>query len=133
MSPAEVATEVLKHHCPRVVLTGGEPLLQEEDFIEVIQRIRESMPDCQFEVETNGTRTPSPAMAEAVNQFNVSPKLRNSGMEESLRLKSETLEYFAKQPNAWFKFVVAAPEDLVEIQSLRTRFQIPSEDSGWSR
>ena len=41
-----------------------------------------------FEVETNATRSPSPAFAEAVNQLNVSPKLANSGMPEAQRAAS---------------------------------------------
>ena len=126
LTPAEVAARILAFSCPRVVITGGEPLLQEDGFLEMIGHIREAMPDCVFEVETNGTRIPSPAFAAAVNQFNVSPKLANSGMEESLRLNPEALAYFAASPKAWFKFVVSSPADLAEIQSLRARFEIPA-------
>jgi len=122
----EVAERILAYSCPRVVITGGEPLLQEDGFLEMIGHIRKTMPECMFEVETNGTRIPSPAFAEAVDQFNVSPKLANSGMEESLRLNPEALAYFAASPKAWFKFVVSSPADLAEIQSLRARFEIPA-------
>lgn len=125
LTPAEAARSILAFACPRVVITGGEPLLQETEFLEMIRQIRAEMPDCVFEVETNATRIPSPAFAEAVNQFNVSPKLTNSGVSESLRLNEAALEYFAHSPEAWFKFVVAQPADLIEIQSLRTRFEIP--------
>lgn len=126
LTPAEIAERLLAFACPRVVITGGEPLLQEDGFLEMIGRIRERMPDCMFEVETNGTRVPSPAFAEAVDQFNVSPKLANSGMEASLRLNSDALAFFAASPKAWFKFVVSSPADLAEIQTIRTRFEIPS-------
>ncbi len=125
LEPSEIAERILAFNCPRVVITGGEPLLQEAGFLEMIGRIRETMPDCVFEVETNGTRIPSPAFADAVDQFNVSPKLANSGMEESLRLNVEALGFFAANPKAWFKFVVSTPADLVEIQTIRTRFEIP--------
>jgi organic radical activating enzyme len=30
---------ILSCHCPRVVVTGGEPLLQENDFLEIITHI----------------------------------------------------------------------------------------------
>jgi organic radical activating enzyme len=126
LAPAEVAERILVFHCPRVVITGGEPLLQETGFLEMIHQIRREMPDCVFEVETNGTRVPSPAFAEAVDQFNVSPKLSNSGMDESLRLIPSALDFFASSPKAWFKFVVSQPADLAEIQSLRARFGIPA-------
>jgi 7-carboxy-7-deazaguanine synthase len=127
LTPAEAARRILAFGCPRVVITGGEPLLQEDGFLEMIGHIRAEIPDCVFEVETNATRIPAPAFAAAVDQFNVSPKLANSGMAESLRLNEAALRFFAESPKAWFKFVVANPADLVEIQSLRSRFEIPGD------
>jgi organic radical activating enzyme len=108
-----------------VVITGGEPLLQEEAFLEMIRLIRMEMPDCVFEVETNATRVPCPAFADAVDQFNVSPKLANAGMPESLRLNDEALRFFAASPKAWFKFVVSSPVDLAEIKTLEINHAIP--------
>ncbi len=125
-SPAEAARHVLDFSCQRVVITGGEPLLQEDGFLEMIRIIRETVPDCVFEVETNGTRPPSAAFAEAVDQFNVSPKLANSGMPEAMRLVPETLAFFAASPKAYFKFVLASPADLPEIQTLLARFSLPA-------
>jgi organic radical activating enzyme len=46
-------------------------------------------------------------------------------MTENLRLAPEALAHFAASPKAWFKFVVATPSDLAEIQTLRSRFAIP--------
>jgi organic radical activating enzyme len=115
---------ILRHRCPRVVITGGEPLLQETELLETIRHILHEMPDCLFEVETNGTRIPHPDFEAAIHQFNVSPKLANACMPESLRLHPAALEFFAASPKSWFKFVVARPADLVEIQSLRSRFSI---------
>jgi organic radical activating enzyme len=125
LTPADAAHRILDYACSRVVITGGEPLLQQDEFLEMIHLIRVKRPDCVFEVETNGTRLPSPDFAAAVNQFNVSPKLANSGMDEALRIQPEVLGYFAASPKAWFKFVVASAADLGEIQALHTRFQLP--------
>jgi organic radical activating enzyme len=127
LDPAEAARRILVLQCPRVVITGGEPLLQESGFLEMIGLIRMSRPDCVIEVETNATLVPTPAFAAAVDQFNVSPKLSNSGIAEALRLQPEALRFFANSPAAWFKFVVAKPADLAEIQTLRTRFAIPGD------
>ncbi|MBC8127029.1 MAG: 7-carboxy-7-deazaguanine synthase QueE [Gloeobacteraceae cyanobacterium ES-bin-144] len=118
ITPLEAANRVLAFACPRTVITGGEPLLQEKAFLEMIEHICERQPGHQFEVETNGTRIPSPAFHEAVNQFNVSPKLANAGMPESLRLNTDALTFFANSPKTWFKFVVAGLADLGEIESL---------------
>jgi 7-carboxy-7-deazaguanine synthase len=125
LSPAEAARSILAYGCPRVVITGGEPLLQEKELLETARIMLAEMPDCIFEVETNGTRIPSPEFGEIVHQFNVSPKLSNAGMPENLRLVPEALTHFAASPKAWFKFVVATPSDLAEIQTLRSRFDIP--------
>lgn len=125
IDPAEAARLILAFGCPRVVITGGEPLLQEAGFLEMIRLIRAQQPGCYVEVETNATRIPRPEFAAAVDQFNVSPKLTNAGMAEALRLVPDALRFFAASPNSWFKFVVATPADLAEIQSLRARFRIP--------
>ena len=125
ISADEAASRILAFGCPRTVITGGEPLLQQAEFLEMIGRIRHSQPEHQFEVETNGTRIPSPELHAAVDQFNVSPKLSNSGMAESLRLHSAALEFFAASPKTWFKFVVADPADLHEIDTLCAHHSIP--------
>ena len=118
IDPIDAAERVMAFGCERTVITGGEPLLQESAFLGMIDFIRERQPNHQFEVETNGTRIPSPAFYEAVDQFNVSPKLSNAGMPESLRLNAEALRFFARSTKAWFKFVVAKPDDLQEIRKL---------------
>ncbi len=125
MDPIEAAERIMGFNCGRTVITGGEPLLQEADFLKMVRHIRDRRPAHQFEVETNGTRIPSPAFHDAVNQFNVSPKLSNAGMPESLRLNGEALGFFVRSPKAWFKFVVAEPADLSEIEDLRESNGIP--------
>lgn len=127
IEPAEAARRILEFSCQRTVITGGEPLLQETAFVETMELIRAADPDHRFEVETNGTRVPSPDFDAAADQFNVSPKLSNAGMDTKLRLVPAALEFFAKSPKAWFKFVVAAPEDLTEIEDLRGRWKMPPE------
>ena len=125
INPLEAAERVMEFGCGRTVITGGEPLLQEKAFLELIEHIRDRQPEHLFEVETNGTRIPSPVFHQAVNQFNVSPKLSNAGMPESMRLNPEALGFFAQSPKAWFKFVVAEPADLAEIQQLSIAHGIP--------
>jgi len=125
ITPEEIARIVLHYQCPRLVLTGGEPLLQQDGFLDTISIIRASMPDCIVEVETNGTRLPTAPFALAIDQFNVSPKLANSGMAAPLRIDHDALAFLASSPKAWFKFVVSSPDDLDEIQSLASQHSIP--------
>lgn len=116
IEPEAAARCILAYDCARVVITGGEPLLQEKDCLALIEAVRSARPDAIFEIETNGTRKPSPALAAAIDQFNVSPKLANSGMAAELRLVPDALHALAALPQSWFKFVVKNPEDLVEIE-----------------
>jgi organic radical activating enzyme len=124
---ADAAQRVLAFQCPRIVITGGEPLLQQDAFSEMIRIIRAAMPACVVEVETNGTIVPDDTFAREISQFNVSPKLANSGMTSSLRLVPAALAWFAASPKSWFKFVVTTPADLDEIRKLAADHAIPGE------
>lgn len=126
LPPAEVAAEIARHPCRRVVLTGGEPLLQQDAWLEVIDRLRQRDPGYVFEVETNGTLVPTSSFDAAIDQFNVSPKLANAGMPETTRLVPGALAHFAASPKAWFKFVAATVSDLGEIDELARRFSLPT-------
>ncbi len=124
MTPAGAAEAILAFGCPHTVITGGEPLLQEAELLEMATLIRAREPDHFFEVETNGTRLPGEAFAEIIGRFNVSPKLANSGMDARTRLAPDVLDGFAGMQNAIFKFVVAEPGDLDEIHELATRHEL---------
>ena len=122
LSPEEVAPLIAAYSCDRLVLTGGEPLLQQDQLLELVQLL----PDLPFiEVETNGTQLPTTKLAERVTQFNVSPKLSNSGMDAKLRLNLSVLNKLADLPQTSFKFVVCDEKNLQEIRNLQTQLAIP--------
>jgi len=124
IDPTAVAQLILAYQCPRTIITGGEPLLQQAEFLQMIHTLRAHQPEHQFEVETNGTQIPSPDFHQAIDQFNVSPKLTNAAMPESLRLHPQALEFFARSHKSWFKFVVASPADLDEVHALATTYSL---------
>ncbi|GAA5496319.1 7-carboxy-7-deazaguanine synthase [Rubritalea halochordaticola] len=121
----EVANILIHYPCKNVILTGGEPLLQQAGWEGLITHLRNIDPDYRFEVETNGTQLPNSFLQEAIDQWNVSPKLSNSGNAENLRLNEVSLAYFASSPKAWFKFVIQNEQDLEELQEIEKRFSIP--------
>jgi organic radical activating enzyme len=125
MGAAEIADQVRKYGCRHVVLTGGEPLLQEEDLLELITELRADGEDWFFEMETNGTRLPGVQLMAAVGQFNVSPKLANSGVAQNLRLKPEVIRGLVACGKAWFKFVVEKENDLAEVMEWVENSEIP--------
>jgi 7-carboxy-7-deazaguanine synthase len=127
MGIEEIAGKVRGFGCRRVVLTGGEPLLQEDGLVELMAALREDGEEWFFEVETNGTKMPGEGFLGAVGQMNVSPKLANSGMGAELRLKPDVLSGLAGTGKAWFKFVVQGEQDIAEILTLLETAGIPVE------
>ena len=109
------------HH--NVVITGGEPLLQQGALTALITALKGM--GRRIEVETNGTIVPLPSLAEAVDQWNVSPKLANSQNPQRQREVSGALSWFAARPNAIFKLVVSEPPDLEEVRRLLKNYGIP--------
>ena len=108
-----------------LVVTGGEPLLQQAELARLLtgQKARGR----RIEIETNGTIAPCEELAELVDQWNVSPKTANAAHPEADRLREEALRAFAARPNAWFKFVVQGKGDLVEVEALMEKAGIPRE------
>ncbi|MBB5350140.1 organic radical activating enzyme [Haloferula luteola] len=126
ISPASLVERLATYPCRHIVLTGGEPLLQQEELLEAIRSLRQLDPEWTFEVETNGTRIPDPAFEAVISQFNVSPKLAHSGMDAALRIVPAALTHFARNPKAWFKFVASSNADIEEIEALAQAHQIPA-------
>ena len=123
---SELAEEILGYKCNNLVITGGEPLLQQEGFAELVERLKIDSPFLYSEVETNGTLLPTDRLDGLVDQYNVSPKLSNSGNSESLRIKPEALAYFAQSSKAWFKFVISSEAEVKEVTELIKTYSIPA-------
>lgn len=110
----------------RLVITGGEPMLQQKGIVQLVKGLKEETEDYWVEVETNGTIAPTEEMTEAIDQFNVSPKLANSGNALDKRRRDPAMEAFARNPKADFKFVSTGQEDIMEILELTDRYDIPA-------
>jgi 7-cyano-7-deazaguanosine (preQ0) biosynthesis protein QueE len=108
----EVMTQLDAMGIDRVVITGGEPLLQQRDLAGLVEACRAR--GWTTEIETAGTIAP----ALPVDQWNVSPKLANSGNPLERRYKPDVLRAFAATGRAAFKFVVCAPPDLDEVAAI---------------
>ncbi len=99
-----------------IVISGGEPLMQGQGVTEVARTL--SMWRNEVHIETAGTIMPPQELDFYVAQYNVSPKMQNSGNELRKRFKQDVLEWFAQNPRAWFKFVVRDRYDLSEVDSI---------------
>ncbi len=124
LSEADTARRIAALAQPRLVVTGGEPLLQASALARMLALLPDSI---AVEIETNGTVAPPPALDARVRQYNVSPKLAHSGNPADLALMPERLAQWAGNPKATFKFVVAEPADVGEVLALAERYAIPAE------
>ncbi len=123
----DVAQQVDAHGCKNVILTGGEPMLQQPELVRLMHILRSKSSGYRFEVETNGTMVPSADLEASIDQYNVSPKLENSNNPRKLREKPAAYRFFSGNPKANFKFVLAEESDLNEILQLVDTYAIAAE------
>jgi len=120
LDEADVASRIMALGQDRLVITGGEPLLQGAALARMVALLQ----GISVEVETNGTVAPHPALDPLVAQYNVSPKLGHSGNPADSALIPERLSAWSNEPKASFKFVLSSPEDLAEVLDLQARHDI---------
>src|ERR1700712_2224422 len=126
LDEADVAARIAALPPSRLVVTGGEPLLQGPALARMLMLLLARLPSLHVEVETNGTVAPAAALEPLVAQYNVSPKLAHSGNAAELAQIPQRLAAWASDPKAWFKFVIADPADLAEVLALQQAHAIPS-------
>ncbi|GAC1602974.1 MAG: 7-carboxy-7-deazaguanine synthase QueE [Acidimicrobiales bacterium] len=116
LSVGEVIGRLDAIAAPLLVITGGEPLAQQRSLGGLLDHAARR--NWRVEIETNGTMGPSPEVAAGVSAFNVSPKLANSGIDASRRIKPEALRSLTATGRAHAKFVVVAPGELDEVAAI---------------
>lgn len=119
----------LNHHTHHLVITGGDPLLQQEaiaGFLAFCSERGEQVGNWFIECENQGFIQPLPIFAGYVSLWNISPKLENSGIAEERRIVPSNIEFFVNRCQAIFKFPVDAPNDLMEVLAFQRRFALQS-------
>ncbi len=119
ISPEKAAAKIAALGQKRLVITGGEPLMQSGALADMLA----ILPDIEVEIETNGTTKANAHVDIRVDQYNVSPKLAHSGNAAELALIPERLDFYASDPRAFFKFVIAEPEDVNEVVELQRQYR----------
>ena len=104
-----------------LVITGGEPLMQQDDLVELVTFLK---PEFYVEVETNGTILPNNELTTLIDQWNVSPKTKNSGNPEKLCEDHDCYVFFSRQKNCYFKYVIEDENDLTEIKNLINKYDL---------
>jgi organic radical activating enzyme len=114
--------------CKSLVISGGEPLLQQEQLCELLVELKKQK--WWIEVETNGTIEPTDEFIRLIDQFNCSPKTSNAGSDNPIgkRFNQEALIRINRSGKATFKFVFQSPQDLDEARSIMYSAKVDSKD-----
>ncbi len=100
----------------RLIVTGGEPLLQQRALESFLRYLVTCHPCPAVEIETNATRVPIAALDRYVVQYNCSPKGANSGNLRSHRHNAAAMRALVGNGKAVFKFVVSSRADVEQIR-----------------
>ena len=122
MTIEEIKERLIDLEIKHLVITGGEPLLQQDDLADLLSFLK---PDFYVEIETNCTILPNKMLTDLVDQWNVSPKTENSGNPLELYENDECYYFFANQENCFFKYVVENESDIPEIKKFVAKYNIP--------
>lgn len=125
ISVDEAEEGIRRYGCPNLVVTGGEPLVQQRALTPMLERLKDG--GFWIEVETNGTIIPRKELIDFVDHWSVSSKLENSGNTLPARENPRAYRLFRNLPSAHFKYVLEKPEDLAEIRALSERYELASD------
>lgn len=124
MRSEEVLEKLLEINTGSLVISGGEPLLQQHRLTRLLDDLKRL--DWFIEVETNGTIEPLPEFLDLVDQVNCSPKLEGefSGEPKHVRINRKALQVLSENPKVNFKFVVAEDTNIEEMLDLVKEFSM---------
>ncbi len=120
MTTDQIIQKIKKYFCKHLVITGGEPLLQQDALKELLKKLK----SYTAELETNGSI--ACWIIGLIEQINCSPKLKNSGVVSyPLKIKPDR--------KTIYKFVVTTesgigrsrPQELNEIKRFIKKYKIP--------
>jgi len=120
MSVEEIL-KALDERIPVVTITGGEPLLQKEQLVPLVERLVEE--GYTIIIETNGTIEPPQRLIELVQFWAVSPKLSNAGEQSDFVFPIK--EILRHEASLYLKFVICKKRDLLELESYCEEHEIP--------
>jgi 7-carboxy-7-deazaguanine synthase len=112
-SAEQVLKKIKSYPCKHLVITGGEPLLQQEKLVPLLKKLK----GWYIELETNGTIPLQ--ISDFIEQINCSPKLKNS------KNCPYGLKISPKNDKVIYKFVAQNKADLKEIRQYILDNSIP--------
>lgn len=100
------------HEGHHLVITGGSPLLQQDQLLIFLQRLVDFLGFMPFiEIENECVILPSNKLRYYISCWNNSPKLDNSGNLFEKAYKPAIIHLTSTLENSWFKFVIENEQD----------------------
>ncbi len=124
----EIAEEALACRPSTVVISGGEPLMQQNS--PAWPYLLAALASYEIGLETNGTIAPSEQTLRGVSWTTVSPKLAHSGDPAWARINTDVLVLWgrlARRLDVDFSFVVREPDDIAVVTGLVRAHGLPRE------
>lgn len=121
----DVEREIVKHNRKYLVVTGGEPMIQQSHLIPLLEDLKNK--EFLIEIETNGTIIPNQKLVNLIDHWSVSPKLENSGNSRSSREVPECYKFFAESSCSHFKYVIQNKNDFREIEAIMQKYSLTPE------
>lgn len=106
MSIEEIIQEIRRYPCKNISITGGEPLLQKEELLELVKGLKKM--DYWIQLNTNGTIFDQ-EIFELVDLITMDCKCPSSNMKSDLDVLKKTKDMFRLKSQ--FKFVVSNERD----------------------
>jgi 7-carboxy-7-deazaguanine synthase len=113
MSVKEVLKEISRYPCKSVSITGGEPLLQREELLELIQQLKRM--NYWIQINTNGTIFDE-QIFQLVDLITMDCKCPSSKMNSDLTVLEKTKKLFNHK--AQFKFIISNQKDYEYAKSI---------------
>ena len=115
LTPAEIVSEVRDRERRHVVLTGGEPLVQQSTGLRELCKAL-SRDARVVTVETNATLLPGPGLIAYVDLWSLSPKLSSARLQDPPNWKEVVahVTWRVSRRQAQIKFVIADEQDMLE-------------------
>jgi len=106
MSDKEIVEEVRKYPCKSVSITGGEPLLQKKELVELVKQLKSL--GYWIQINTNGTIFDK-GIFSSVDLISMDCKCPSSGMKSDFDVLEKTKKLFDFKTQ--FKFIISNDED----------------------
>jgi 7-carboxy-7-deazaguanine synthase len=106
MSIREIVREVGKYPCRSVSITGGEPLVQKKELLELVNQLKAL--DYRIQMNTNGTIFDK-EIFKLADLISMDCKCPSSGMKSDLDVLEKTIKLF--EPKSQFKFIISNKKD----------------------